>query len=96
MITTQMPTFLLRDCILCMMKVIPWLLCYSICNYRSEEISENGLKYIDRVIANVNRAGLKAIVRFEYDWDGKESRWSQSGLRLSLAHGTGWPGSERA
>lgn len=59
---------------------------FNLVNYRSEEISENGLKYIDRVIANVNRAGLKAIVRFEYDWDGKGEQMEPERIETVLRH----------
>ena len=62
------------------------LVLFNLANYRNSDISENGLQYIDRVIGNVENAGLKAIIRFVYDWDGKGEEMEPNRIDTVIMH----------
>jgi hypothetical protein len=62
------------------------LVLFNLAHYRNSNISRNGLQYIDRMIKNVKKAGLKAIIRFEYDWDGKGKKMEPDRIDTVLKH----------
>lgn len=59
---------------------------FNLVNYRGSDISENGLQYIDRMMKNIRNTGLQAIVRFEYDWDGKGEQLEPDRIETVLKH----------
>lgn len=62
------------------------LILFNLSNYRSEDISENGLNFIARILADVKKAGMKAIVRFVYDWDGNGEQLEPDNIETVLRH----------
>lgn len=62
------------------------LILFNLANYRNQDISAEGLHYIINVFQGVREAGMKAIVRFEYDWDGKGEEHEPEDISTILKH----------
>lgn len=62
------------------------LLMFNLQEYNNGNITEEGLRYIDCVLESVKRTGLKAIVRFVYDWDGYGLENEPQDIQIILNH----------
>ncbi len=54
--------------------------------YRSGKISPTGLDHIQKLFEALKPTGKKLIVRFLYDWDGKNAQFEPSSLNIVLQH----------
>lgn len=59
---------------------------FNLSDYRDRDISENGLVYVGRMLSHISEAGMKAIVRFVYDWDGLGEKLEPDRLETVLRH----------
>ncbi|MGB8452033.1 MAG: DUF4832 domain-containing protein [Anaerocolumna sp.] len=62
------------------------LLMFNLYGYRDGDISRKGLLYIKNVLDGIRQTGLKAIVRFVYDWDGSGLDNEPEDIGLILNH----------
>lgn len=62
------------------------LLLFNISNYRNQEITNKGLNYITNVLETLRESGMKGIVRFVYDWDGKGIEKEPANIDIVVRH----------
>ena len=62
------------------------LILFNLVKYRDGAISEKGLNYIENVLKGIRQSGLKAIIRFVYDWDGKGLEKEPENIYIVLNH----------
>ncbi len=62
------------------------LLLFNISNYRNQEISSKGLDYITNVLGTLRKSGMKGIIRFVYDWDGKGIEKEPANIDIVIRH----------
>lgn len=62
------------------------LIMFNLQEYRNGNISNEGLAYINNVMESVRQSGLKAIVRFVYDWDGNGIESEPDDISIIMNH----------
>lgn len=62
------------------------LLIFNLKNYREGDISNEGIEYINGIMNKTQESGLKAIVRFVYDWDGYGLETEPESITTILRH----------